>query len=239
MDPLRSSTTTSWVGTARVLSGIGGAVTSTSIEARSAEVRLGVSQVKRSRSSRVVSSILGSFRLGLCKQHNASSRDYARSIVVNSLPPFARVIKEQRDRKGMSRSQLAEAAELSYPYISQLETGLRKPSRNAARAIAQALDLSVEALERTIPGDVKDRSQVREAQQFSEQLLSGGPPPGVSQLRVASAPGGGGEHAAPGSREDLIGDILDLVEEFDPGERLDVLAEVQKRAMQRMLDARR
>ncbi len=44
--------------------------------------------------------------------------------------------------------------------------------------------------------------------------------------------------APAGSRDDLIGDIIDLLEEFDPGERLDVLAEVQKRAMQKMLDQR-
>jgi transcriptional regulator with XRE-family HTH domain len=157
---------------------------------------------------------------------------------MNSLPPFARVIKEQRDRLRMSRSQLAEASELSYPYISQLETGLRKPSRNAARAIAGALGISVEDLERTIPGDVKDASQVQQAERFSDQLLSGSPPASLSRLSVAGVTGSPADAGTPDSRDDLIGDIIDLLEEFDSSERLDVLAEVQKRAMHRMMEQR-
>jgi transcriptional regulator with XRE-family HTH domain len=156
---------------------------------------------------------------------------------MTSLPPFARVIKEQRDRLQMTRSQLAEASELSYPYISQLETGLRKPSRNAARAIAGALGISVEDLERTIPGDITDASQVQQAEAFSDELLRGSPAAVVSRLSVAAAPQVSHDDS-PGSRDDLIGDIIDLLEEFDSAERLDVLAEVQKRAMQRMMDER-
>ncbi|NRQ50417.1 helix-turn-helix transcriptional regulator [Aeromicrobium stalagmiti] len=157
---------------------------------------------------------------------------------MNSLPPFARVIKEQRDRLHMSRAQLAEASELSYPYISQLETGLRKPSRKAAHAIAGALGLSVEELERTIPADGTNPEEVRKAEVFSDSLLSSrtrsaGPVEGMAMAAPPSL-----EISAPGSRDDLIGDMIDLLEEFDSSERLDVLAEVQKRAMQRMLDER-
>jgi len=157
---------------------------------------------------------------------------------MNSLPPFARVIKEQRDRLKMSRSQLAEASELSYPYISQLETGLRKPSRNAARAIAGALGIQVEDLERTIPGDTTDASQMLQAEQFSDQLLSGRPSARVSRLSVAPITSSLEVDGSPDARDDLIGDIIDLLEEFDSSERLDVLAEVQKRAMQRMMEQR-
>jgi transcriptional regulator with XRE-family HTH domain len=158
---------------------------------------------------------------------------------MSSLPPFARVIKEQRHRLQMSRSQLAESADLSYPYISQLETGLRKPSRNAARAIAAALGINVEDLERTIPGDSNDASQLRKAEQFTDSLLSGGATPDLA-LRVQSAAAGdSGPGIRLGSRDDLIGDILDLLEEFDPDDRLDVLVEVQKRAMQRMIEQER
>lgn len=154
---------------------------------------------------------------------------------MGSLPPFARVIKEQRDRLQMSRSQLAEAAELSYPYISQLETGLRKPSRNAARAIAGALGISVEDLERTIPGDAKDVQELRQAELFSDQLLSRGTPhmaPAAASMVASELP----KADIASARDELIGDMLDLLEEFDSAERLDVLAEVQKRAMRRMLE---
>ena len=154
---------------------------------------------------------------------------------MGSLPPFARVIKEQRDRLQMSRSQLADAAELSYPYISQLETGLRKPSRNAARAIAGALGISVEDLERTIPGDAKDAQELRQAEVFSDQLLSRGAAP-ITPVAAPMVAAGLPQPDGVSARDELIGDMLDLLEEFDAAERLDVLAEVQKRAMRRMLE---
>ncbi len=156
---------------------------------------------------------------------------------MNSLSPFARAIVEQRKRRNMSRSQLAERSELSYPYVSQLETGLRKPSRKAADALASALGISVEDLERTIPRNDDDLLQLREAEMFSEHLTGGPSSPIMASpvvRAVAIQPAGGSPE--PGSKEDLIADIIDILEEFESGERLDVLAEVQKRAMQRMLD---
>ena len=62
---------------------------------------------------------------------------------MNVVSTFGRVLAEQRKRRGMSRSQLAESAELSYPYVSQLETGLRKPSRDAAARLSRALGISL------------------------------------------------------------------------------------------------
>ncbi len=103
---------------------------------------------------------------------------------MNSLSPFARAIVEQRKRRNMSRSQLAERSELSYPYVSQLETGLRKPSRKAADALASALGISVEDLERTIPRDDADVLQLQQAEMFSDQLTSGSMP-----LAAAAPPG--------------------------------------------------
>lgn len=158
---------------------------------------------------------------------------------MKSLPPFARVIKEQRDRLGLSRAQLAEASELSYPYISQLETGLRKPSRNAARAIASALGISVEDLERTIPGDVNDRSEMAQAERFSDQFLSQRSAAAIKPQRAASGSASVVPTVGPDSREDLVGNIIELLEAFEPEERLDALSDVQKRVMQGILDARR
>ncbi len=57
-------------------------------------------------------------------------------------------IASQRKLAEMSIRQLAKAAEVSNPYISQIERGLYKPSADVLRAIAQALGLSSEALYR-------------------------------------------------------------------------------------------
>lgn len=149
--------------------------------------------------------------------------------------PFGRTVKQWRERQSMSRSELAEASGLSYPYVSQLETGLRKPSRDAARKIAGALNISVEDLERTIPSDPEDREELRLAEANAALILSGG----AASLRAATAPPQAVRQSVPGSRDDLIGDMIDLLEEFAPEDRLDVLAEVQKLAMKRMLDQSR
>jgi len=55
-------------------------------------------------------------------------------------------IREQRDQAQMSLRQLAKAAEVSNPYLSQVERGLRKPSAEILARIAQGLRISAETL---------------------------------------------------------------------------------------------
>ncbi len=55
-------------------------------------------------------------------------------------------IAAQRRLAEMSIRQLAKAAHVSNPYISQIERGLYKPSADVLRAIAGALGISSEAL---------------------------------------------------------------------------------------------
>ena len=55
-------------------------------------------------------------------------------------------IREQRDQAQMSLRQLAKAAEVSNPYLSQVERGLRKPSAEILSRIAQGLRISAETL---------------------------------------------------------------------------------------------
>ena len=55
-------------------------------------------------------------------------------------------IREQRRLGELSLRRLAELAGVSNPYLSQVERGLRKPSAEILRQIAQALHLSAETL---------------------------------------------------------------------------------------------
>ena len=55
-------------------------------------------------------------------------------------------IREQRDQAQMSLRQLAQAAEVSNPYLSQVERGLRRPSAEILSRIAQGLRISAETL---------------------------------------------------------------------------------------------
>ena len=55
-------------------------------------------------------------------------------------------IREQRQRAKISVRQLADAAGVSNPYLSQIERGLRKPSAEILQQIAKGLRISAEAL---------------------------------------------------------------------------------------------
>jgi transcriptional regulator with XRE-family HTH domain len=55
-------------------------------------------------------------------------------------------IRDQRNSAQISLRQLAKAAGVSNPYLSQIERGLRKPSAEILQQIAKALRISAEAL---------------------------------------------------------------------------------------------
>jgi len=55
-------------------------------------------------------------------------------------------IREQREQARISLRQLAQAAGVSNPYLSQIERGLRRPSADILQQIAKGLRISAEAL---------------------------------------------------------------------------------------------
>lgn len=55
-------------------------------------------------------------------------------------------LREQRKSAQLSIRQLASAAGVSNPYLSQIERGLRKPSASVLQQIAKALRISAEQL---------------------------------------------------------------------------------------------
>src|SRR5579862_5594835 len=55
-------------------------------------------------------------------------------------------IRQQREQAQYSLRQLADAAGVSNPYLSQIERGLRKPSAEILQQIAKALRISAETL---------------------------------------------------------------------------------------------
>ena len=59
---------------------------------------------------------------------------------------LGRKIAARREELGLSRKDLAQATDLSYPYIAQIETGYRLPSTRHQIPIARALGLSLDEL---------------------------------------------------------------------------------------------
>jgi HTH-type transcriptional regulator / antitoxin HipB len=59
---------------------------------------------------------------------------------------WGRRVREARETKGWKQSELAEHAGLSQQAISFVERGLVRPTDETRESIAQALNLSVQAL---------------------------------------------------------------------------------------------
>lgn len=84
-------------------------------------------------------------------------------------------IRHQRELAEMSVRRLAELADVSNPYLSQIERGLRKPSAEILQQVANALKISVESLyvrAGILSEDDHSTSTVAEAIQADEQLTN-------------------------------------------------------------------
>ena len=66
--------------------------------------------------------------------------------VREQLQALGEFIRSQRKQSQMSLRDLAEATNVSNPYLSQIERGLHQPSMRVLKSIAVALNLSVETL---------------------------------------------------------------------------------------------
>jgi transcriptional regulator with XRE-family HTH domain len=66
-----------------------------------------------------------------------------RTVNVNTIGEYIRL---QREQAKISLRQLAQAAGVSNPYLSQIERGLRRPSAEILQQIAKGLRISAEAL---------------------------------------------------------------------------------------------
>ncbi len=68
------------------------------------------------------------------------------SEVVHAILDGENAIRVWREYRGLSQQETAQIAEVSAPYLSQLETGKRKGSLEVLSAIAKALNVSLEQI---------------------------------------------------------------------------------------------
>jgi transcriptional regulator with XRE-family HTH domain len=138
------------------------------------------------------------------------------TVIVNpvNVGSIGEYIRQQREQAKISMRQLASAAGVSNPYLSQIERGLRRPSAEILQQIAKGLRISAEALyvQAGILEDRRPDSGVRAAvladpelterqkqvlleiyESFRRELASG-----PSPSAVADAPEPDTEPAAPG-----------------------------------------
>ena len=80
------------------------------------------------------------------------------------------IIRRQRELAALSMRQVAAMAGISNPYLSQIERGLRAPSEEVLRAIAESLNVSADLLRGDLPAD--GSAHVVEAIQSDPDLTS-------------------------------------------------------------------
>ena len=88
-----------------------------------------------------VASLLLAFA-NFCKH----TESMAKLTVGKTVGGLGEYLREQRRQAQMSLRQLAEQADVSNPYLSQIERGLRRPSAEVLQQIAKALRISAESL---------------------------------------------------------------------------------------------
>ena len=80
------------------------------------------------------------------------------------------IIRRQRELAELSMRQVAAMAGISNPYLSQIERGLRAPSEEVLRAIAESLNVSADLLRGDKPAD--GSAEVIEAIQSDPDLTA-------------------------------------------------------------------
>ena len=70
----------------------------------------------------------------------------AKLSINRTVEGLGEYLREQRRLAQMSLRQLSDLADVSNPYLSQIERGLRRPSAGVLQQIAKALRISAESL---------------------------------------------------------------------------------------------
>lgn len=94
-------------------------------------------------------------------------------------------IRAQRQLARLSLRQMAEMTRISNPYLSQVERGIYRPSAHVLKSIAEALDISAEALYAQVGlldrEPLRDQSGVEQAIRLDANLA---PPQKTALLEV-------------------------------------------------------
>lgn len=136
---------------------------------------------------------------------------------------FGRRLKARREELGMSRRDVVDATGLSYPYVSQLETGYRLPSHKSVARLAAALEMKPADLSAAIP--------------YPDQV-SGHSPPSAEPAEWRTNPA---YHTVPprnrkpSSPSRVGSEIAQLVSSLPRHQRLDALSRAQRQVMEQLV----
>jgi DNA-binding XRE family transcriptional regulator len=78
------------------------------------------------------------------RQKLAAGEELVPSAVTYAILDGVSPVRAWREARGLTQQQLAEAAGISIPYLSQIEAGKRKGSAEVLAALARALRVSLD-----------------------------------------------------------------------------------------------
>ena len=107
---------------------------------------------------------------------------------------LGRAIKVLRVTRGLERKDLADRAGISYPYLSQIESGAKRASSEVIRAIAEALDVrphelleSADVMTSQPAAGSASRTRARSVQAL-ERVVADTPAPAAPMMAAMAAP---------------------------------------------------
>jgi transcriptional regulator with XRE-family HTH domain len=136
---------------------------------------------------------------------------------------FARFLEQRRTELGLSRKDLAAQSGLSYPYVSQLETGDRPPALKAMRQLAPVLDVPVEELAAMAATGSWGSSS------YSSEMSM--PSPSMQSGLLTSSP------STPTGREKALLSVERRLRDVPPLDRITILNQLIAQAVSELSDA--
>jgi transcriptional regulator with XRE-family HTH domain len=156
----------------------------------------------------------------------AASRDTAGSKDPRA-EELGRRIATRRRELGLSRRDVVAASGLSYPYVSQLETGYRLPSHKSLGRLAHALQLDPAELSAAIAYDemavtLPPRAAPTAAPMLTDAMWTANP-----DYEAPSQP-----RASRVRTRDVVDQVAALIGELPVDRRLDALHRAQQRVVE-------
>jgi transcriptional regulator with XRE-family HTH domain len=102
-------------------------------------------------------------RMVRCREDSMTVKETTNPTKKLGSEEFGAWLAAKRKDVGMSRYELADACGISYPYVSQLETGYRNPSAAVVQALSVALGVDAgELLAMAFPSDMVNQTGTME-----------------------------------------------------------------------------
>lgn len=132
-------------------------------------------------------------------------------------------LKSLRQQMGLTQKELADKAELSKGFISQLENDMATPSLQTLEEILECLDSDMSTFFRNVPGDalVFPQAEMQVEENGTQTMITLVPPSArrtMHPVRIMLAPGG---FSVPGTLHDgeRFGYVIEGSVELTAGER--------------------